>query len=109
MTTTAHEDQFGEATEKHIAMYSIEEVLRRNVADLEKELQRQKERAEKAEGELRAALNQEPVAWLIDQSSLITQDSEWARENKDYCHPLGLLPVCARPSPCRGCADRAGG
>lgn len=66
MTTTACDDQFVSNTETHIAMYSIEEILRRNVADMEKELQRQRERAEAAESELKSAREQEPVAfWWI--------------------------------------------
>ena len=54
MTTTAFDDQFNELTERHITMYSIEEILRRNVADLEIALRTQTERAEAAESELMA-------------------------------------------------------
>lgn len=32
MTTTAHEDQFGEVAKKHIAMYSMGALLRRKAA-----------------------------------------------------------------------------
>ena len=47
-------------------MYSVEEILRQNVADLERELQRQRERADKAEAELKEMRGQEPGAfWWI--------------------------------------------
>ena len=54
MTTTACDDQCVINTERHITMYSIEAILRRNVADLEIALRKQTERAEAAEAELEA-------------------------------------------------------
>ncbi len=49
MTTTAHEDQFTAGTQTIqpvLQPYSTEAILRRNIADAEKEMQRQAERAE---------------------------------------------------------------
>lgn len=46
MTTTAHEDQFTYAPEPVRQPYDTASILRRNVADAEKEMQRQAERAE---------------------------------------------------------------
>ena len=49
MTTTAFDDQFTATTERHIAQpYDVAAILRQNIADMEKELQRQRERAETA-------------------------------------------------------------
>lgn len=94
MTTTACDDQFVSNTEKHIAMYSIEDILRRNVADLEKELQRQRERAEAAEARLKAAREQEPVAWMREDGNLYLA---W---QKDLCLPeVRFSPLYAAPVP----------
>ena len=49
MTTTAHEDQFTAGTQTIqpvLQPYSTEAILRRNIADAKKEMQRQAERAE---------------------------------------------------------------
>ena len=56
MTTTAFDDQFT-AEPEHVTHrpYDTAAILRQNVADLERELQRQRERADKAEAELKAA------------------------------------------------------
>ena len=57
MTTTAHEDQFTTATqtiEPVLRPYSTEAILRRNIADAEKEMQRQSERAESYADALRS-------------------------------------------------------
>lgn len=96
MTTTAHEDQFGEATEKHTAMYSIEEILRRNVADLELELQRQRERAETAEGEMRKAREQEPVGEIHFPPNNQPLEVFWYGENPNYAVRIGIY---ADPKP----------
>ena len=64
MTTTAFGDQFTAAPE-HVTHqpYGVTAILRQNVADLGRELQRQRERADRAETELKAAREQKPVAW----------------------------------------------
>lgn len=54
MTTTACDDQFSAEPEPVHQPYDVAAILRKNIADLEKELQRQKERAETALAELLA-------------------------------------------------------
>ena len=63
MTTTACDDQFSRTTERHIAMYSIESILRRNVADLEIALKQQTERAEAADEKLTTA-REDMQSWI---------------------------------------------
>lgn len=73
MTTTAHEDQFTADTERHIAQpYDVTAILRQNVADLERELQRQRERADKDDSAMASA--REDLQSFID-----SRDSWMAR------------------------------
>ena len=120
MTTTACDDQFIGITEKHISRYIVEAILRQNVADLEKELQRQRERAEAAEAELLAVRDdnhsmmleldalrtelksaREPVAW--DCGGSITANSgytEWfSRKDHGAAVPLYTSPIPAPAAP----------
>ena len=81
MTTTAFDDQFVINTETHITMYSIEEILRRNVADLEIVLRTQIERAEAAEAEL-LAVREDNHAMMLEIHGL-RKDAEryrWLRD-----------------------------
>lgn len=48
------------------AQYIVEEILRRNIADLERELQRQSDRAHAAEMELKGLLEQVPLTFVHD-------------------------------------------
>ena len=66
MTTTAFDDQFTDAPEPVRQMYSIVDILRRNVADLEIALKQQTERAEKAEEELKELREQVPLTFVHD-------------------------------------------
>ena len=95
MTTTAFDDQFT-AEPEHVTHrpYDTAAILRKNVADLERELQRQRERHaaatarlrdqierltsewERAEAELKAAREQEPVAWMLECQQW-TGDTAW--------------------------------
>lgn len=125
MTTTAHEDQFGEATEKHIAMYSIEEILRRNVADLELALKQQAELAEAAEAELLAVREdnhsmmveidelrkelarlreQEPVGEIHFPPNNQPLEVFWYGENPNYAVRIGIY---ADPKPAASIVDDA--
>lgn len=135
MTTTAHEDQFTADTERHIAQpYDVTAILRKNVADLERELQRQRERADKAESamataredlqsfidsrdawmarakkaeaELKAAHEQEPVAyldyWKSDGTGVVRKQQ--SKGFKLYASPIpkDFLPA---PAPAVQCSD----
>jgi len=81
MTTTAYDDQYTVATEPHIRRETVEDALRGQIAALELELRRQRERAELAESELKKAQEQEPVgyqyqkpgdeAWLMGDDLMI--------------------------------------
>lgn len=68
MTTTAHEDQFT-AEPEHVTHrpYDTAAILRQNVADLERELQRQRERADMAESELDA--ERKRLDWALEMAS----------------------------------------
>ena len=78
MTTTAYDDQFSAEPEPDRQQYDVAAILRKNVADLEKDLQRQKERAEKAEGELKAAREQAQEPYAYDCGGDITKNAEYA-------------------------------
>lgn len=122
MTTTACDDQFVSNTEKHIAMYSIVDILRRNVADLEIALRKQTGRAEAAEAEL-LAIREDNHSMMLEIHNLrIERDSlaaelaklreqkpvAWMREDgnlylawqKDLCLPeVRFSPLYAAPVP----------
>ena len=81
MTTTACDDQLNELTERHITMYSIESILRRNVADLEIALRKQTERAEAAEAEL-LAVREDNHGMMLEIDGLRTELAKRAREHQ---------------------------
>lgn len=89
MTTTAFDDQFVINTETHITMYSIEEILRRNVADLEIVLRTQIERAEAAEAEL-LAVREDNHAMMLEIHGL-RKDAERYRWLRDSDYDIGEL------------------
>lgn len=123
MTTTAHEDQFTAATDRHIAQpYDVTAILRQNVADLERELQRQRERAdkaiaeareelqgwiesrndwmaraEKAEAELKAAREQKPIKYLYRVIDCFGHDV--LRDDPKGATILETIPLYTRPIP----------
>ena len=81
MTTTACDDQLNELTERHITMYSIVPILRRNVADLEIALRKQTERAEAAEAELEA-VREDNHGMMLEIDGLRTELAKRAREHQ---------------------------
>lgn len=97
MTTTACDDQFVINTERHITMYSIEAILRRNVADLEIALRKQTERAEAAEAELAKLAQQKPVAWVdyIEHGDGSVTHNYSKEPCATYARPLFAAPVPA--------------
>ena len=123
MTTTAHEDQFTADTERHIAQpYDVTAILRQNVADLERELQRQRERAdkaiaeareelqgwiesrndwmaraEKAEAELKAAREQKPIKYLYRVIDCFGHDV--LPDDPKGATILETIPLYTRPIP----------
>lgn len=90
-------------TERHIAKpYDTAAILRQNVADLERELLRQRERADRAEAELAKLREQEPVAKVAESGRLLFNADcgpDQYRENKAYRGPLYAAPVPAVAAP----------
>lgn len=125
MTTTAHEDQFTAATDRHIAQpYDVTAILRQNVADLGRELQRQRERAdkaiaeareelrgwiesrndwmaraEKAEAELKEMREQEPVAYVKYKTTGSNVGLSWIAMPTDAYYPREGEQLYTRPIP----------
>lgn len=73
--------------------YIVEEILRRNIADLESELQRQRERADKAEATLKESQERHAAATarLRDQIERVT--SEWERAEAELKEMREQEPV----------------
>ena len=99
MTTTAFDDQFTDAPEPVHQPYDVAVILRKNVADLEKELQRQRERAEKAEAELKAAREQEPVAHVKYKQTGGNVGLSWIAVPTGAFYPRELEPLYVHPVP----------
>ena len=96
MTTTAFDDQFT-AEPEHVAHrpYDTAAILRQNVADLERELQRQRERADRAETELKAAREQKPVAWADGDGGFYAgrhYPNAWPTAIPLYTRPVPAAP-----------------
>jgi len=63
--------------------YIVEEILRRNIADLEKELQRQKERHAAATARLRDQIERVTSEWERVESAMASAREENERLRKD--------------------------
>lgn len=100
MTTTAHEDQFT-AEPEHVTHrpYDAAAILRQNVADLERELLRQRERADRAEAELKAAMGQEPVAHVKYKATGGNVGLSWIAIPTDAYYPREGEQLYTRPIP----------
>lgn len=100
MTTTAYDDQFSAEPEPVHQPYDVAEILRQNIADLEKELKRQKERAENAEAKL-AGSREDLQCWIesrngwMDRAHAAEMELKAAREQeRELCAQLcEWLPV----------------